>query len=164
MKSFILSQKTIPDLVAFDKKLRSLFSDFDGLNKNDTTVEVLFKTDIDQSIIDQVEAVTPPQANAVDTVKIVIARAIAFGQTLISEFAAENVVMGITQEGMTGTVRKNMSEVINALQTGLLYDAITEVKAIPPEKKDSKYITNARLLQFVNKIEDYLGIPRSTNL
>ena len=164
MKSFILSQKIVPDLVAFDKKLRLLFNNFDGLNQNSTSIEVLFKTEIDQDIIDQIEAIIPPQANAIDTIKIVVAKATAFGQGLMAEFAAENVLMGITAEGMTGTVRKNMSQVISALQTGSLYDAITETKAIPANQKDSKYITDARLLQFVNKIEVYLGIPLSTNL
>ena len=72
--------------------------------------------------------------------------------------------MGITADGMTGPVRKNMSEVINAIQTGSLYDAIAEVKAIQPSQKDAKYITDARLLQFINRIETHLNIPPSTSL
>jgi hypothetical protein len=87
-----------------------------------------------------------------------------FGEQLMKEFATENIVMGITQDGMTSAVRKAMTEVILALTTASLYDAIAEAKAIPAEKKDPKYITDARLLSFINKIEAYLEIALSTEL
>lgn len=88
----------------------------------------------------------------------------AFGESIMKEFATENIVMGITQDGMTSVVRKAMTEVILALTTASLYDAIAEAKAIPADKKDAKYITDARLLQFINKIETYLQLPLSTSL
>jgi hypothetical protein len=93
-----------------------------------------------------------------------IQNAMNYGQQVMKEFAGENVLLGITQDGMTGTVRKNMSEVILALTTGSLYDAIDEARAIPEIQKDVKYITNARLLAFINKIESYLGVPLSESL
>lgn len=88
--------------------------------------------------------------------------AVNFAQKLMIEFTTENIYMGITQDGMISAVRKSLSEVILCMITGSLYDAIAEVKAIPVEKKDPKYITNARLTAFVNKIEDYLLVPRTT--
>lgn len=88
----------------------------------------------------------------------------SFGESLMNEFTVENITLGITADAMTGTVRKNMSEVIMALQTGSLYDAIVEAKLIPTIQKDAKYITDARLLSFVNKIETKLGITLSTTL
>lgn len=94
----------------------------------------------------------------------VIARAIAFGQTLITAYAAQNVLLGITQAGMTSTVRERMAGVISALQTGSLYDVIAEAKAIPSGDKDATFITDARLLSFVNQVETYLGIALSTSL
>jgi hypothetical protein len=94
----------------------------------------------------------------------VLTNAINFGMQIMKDFTKENMVLGITQDGMTGTVRKAMIEVISALQTGSLYDAIAEAKAIPQESKDAKYITDARLLSFVNKIEEYLGIELSQSL
>jgi hypothetical protein len=45
-----------------------------------------------------------------------------------------------------------------------LYDAIAQAKAIPAENKDSVFITDARLIKFINKVEEYLGIPLSTTL
>lgn len=96
--------------------------------------------------------------------EILVQHAIRFGNQLLAEFAAENIAMEITQEGLTKQVRQRTSEVVAALQTGSLYDAIDEIKAIPESDKDSKYITDARLLQFINKIENYLQIPNSTSL
>jgi hypothetical protein len=90
--------------------------------------------------------------------------AVNFGADIIREFTKENIVMGITTDNMTGVVRKAMSEVIIALQTGSLYDAIIEAKAIPADKKDAKYITDARLLSFINKIETKLNITLSTSI
>ena len=61
-------------------------------------------------------------------------------------------------------VRKAMTEVLLALQTGSLYDAIAEAKAIPVESKDETFLSDARLLLFINKIETYLEVPLSTVL
>lgn len=83
--------------------------------------------------------------------------AINFGQQLLVDFAMENIQLGITQDGMTKTVRQNMAEIISALQTGSLYDAIDEIDAIPAEAKDAKYITDERLAVYKQRILDYLA-------
>ena len=94
----------------------------------------------------------------------ILSPAISFGQELITTFAAENIGMGITQTGMTTPVRTVTADIVSALATGSLYDAITAAKAIPIESYDSTFVTAARLLLFVNEIETYLGIPLSTEL
>ena len=73
-------------------------------------------------------------------------------------------MLGITQAGMTNTVRKRLGEVTNCLITGSLYDAMNEARLIPAEHKDSTFITNARLLSFINRIETFLGIALSETL
>jgi len=100
----------------------------------------------------------------IENVRNIVRNAREFGQKLMDEFAADNVALGITQDGMTKTVRQNMSEVMMALMSGSLYDAIDEAKAIPNECKDIKYITDERLLNYINKIEIYLGITLSESL
>ena len=97
-------------------------------------------------------------------IKDKVKSAIEFGQSILVEFSAENIMSGITQAGMTKSVRTTMAGVSNALMTGSLYDAIAEAKAIPSQLKDSKFVTNARLLKYVNKVEDFLGINRSQNI
>lgn len=103
-----------------------------------------------------------PDMNAIVTARI--EESMAFGQRLIRDFAVENVLMGITQMGLTNTVRKTMLEVGAALTTGSLYDAIAEAKLIPAEKKNNIFVNDTRLLKFINKIEDFLGIPRSNSV
>jgi len=97
-------------------------------------------------------------------VKNVIKEAIEFGMKVIEDFSAENVMLGITADGMTNSVRKATKEIVDAIYTGSLYDAIAEAKSIPLEDKDEKYITDARLLVFVNKLEEYLGVELSETL
>lgn len=81
---------------------------------------------------------------------------IVFGQSLSVDFAVENAMLGIAQDSMSKTVRVAMSEVASAISSGDLYDAIDELKKIPAESKDDKYITDKRLLKYVNKIESHL--------
>jgi hypothetical protein len=95
---------------------------------------------------------------AKEAVLQIVKSAIAFGSQLIEEFATENILLGITQDSMTKTVRQNMAEVTAALSTGSLYDAIDEIQSIPAEAKDGKYITDARLDRYQKKIEEFLGI------
>lgn len=91
-----------------------------------------------------------------------ISEAKAFADKVLVEFAAENVRLGITQAGMTGTVLTKMDPVLKAMLTGSLYEGIARVKAIPSSDFDATFITGARLRTFVNKIEAYLGITLST--
>lgn len=113
---------------------------------------------------DSVAKAAAATADAKAYVEGVIAKARSFGDQLINQFAAENVMLGITADEMTGTVRKNLSEVMSAIQSGSLRDAIDECRAIPSGDKDVKYITDARLLAFINKIETYLGETLSVTL
>lgn len=101
------------------------------------------------------------QADAMTAVYAAIGRATAFGQQLMVKFTAENVILGITQDGKTGEVLTKMAPVIAAMQSGSLYEAIERAKAIPASSYDSKYITHDRLYSFINEIEAYLGVQLS---
>ena len=102
--------------------------------------------------------------HAVTNVEFAIADAVSFGQRILIKFAAENVLLGITQLDMTATVRTILAPVIQCLQTGSLYDAIAQVRLVPPESKDATFITDVRLLGFINSIETYLGVGLSSTL
>lgn len=97
-------------------------------------------------------------------IEAVVSAATSFGQSIMISFAAENVLLGITQEGKTGEVLGKLSGVQLAVNAGSLYEAISRIRAINPADYDAKYITAARLLAFINKIETYLGLPISTEL
>lgn len=165
MNRFILSSKIIPDIKKFHAKIKEEVSVFDGILREDNEYTIILTTPATQELIDQIESIFPPVAfTQQEQIQKIISDAISFGTQLISEFAAQNVIIGITQDNMTGVVRKNMREVIDALSTGSLYDAIYEARLISSDKKDLKYITDTRLLQFINKIETYLNIPLSSSL
>lgn len=100
----------------------------------------------------------------IEQIEEVVKSAISFGNRILVEFTAENIQLGITQLEMTKRVREAMADVILALQTGSLYDAIDEVREIPDSKKDGKFISNKRLLKYVNKIEEFLNIEKSTSI
>lgn len=96
--------------------------------------------------------------------KSLVESSIQFGHKILTEFAAENIALGITSDNMTKTVRQRTNQVVEALQTGSLIDAIDEIRSIPEESKDPKFITNSRLLSFINKIEQHLEMPVSESL
>lgn len=114
------------------------------------------------------EGNTPSEtAKALDVKEIVsnsIQRAMNFGKELSLEFLTENVMLDITQLGMVEQVRESMDIVFRAIETGSLFEAIARMKKIPEELKDPIFVNDARLLRYVNKIEEYLGIDLSTSL
>jgi uncharacterized protein with gpF-like domain len=138
----------------------------EGLSYAHPTLTVHFSEEPTEEQVDEVRDIVESHdpVRPSDIVKTIIENAMQFGNTLVVQFATENVLLGITQAGMTGPVRKIMAESIMALQTGSLYDAITELRAIPAESKDPVFITDARLLSAINKIELYLGIPLSESI
>jgi hypothetical protein len=88
----------------------------------------------------------------------------SLGRQLINSFIQENVELGITQAGKTKAVRQAMAEVTSCLMTGSLYDAIDELRIIPAEYKDLVFITDARILSYINKIETHLELTLSTEV
>lgn len=101
------------------------------------------------------------EKETVIVIETAVAAAIHFGQRMMIKFAAENVRLGITQDGQTGAVLNKMSSVMVALQSGSLYEAVTRAKAIPQDVYDVKYVTHNRVYAFINEIETYLGLPLS---
>jgi hypothetical protein len=102
--------------------------------------------------------------DAITYTEQVVGDAMDYGMQLAKEFAAENVRLGISQAGMTRTVRQKLADLFSALQTGSLKDAIDVAKETPALDKDATFITDARLLSLVNKLEEYLGLPKSSSL
>lgn len=90
----------------------------------------------------------------------IIKEASEFGQNLILEFAAENMLMGITQAGKTKQVADYLTDVIRYVQTGSLYEVVNEIDRLKnsgiPENL-SPYITEERMEIFKNRILGYLN-------
>lgn len=88
----------------------------------------------------------------------------AFCNKLTRDFVKENILLGITQYGMTSRVRQVTQEVEDCLLSASLIDAMSAIRRIPNESKDSRFITNTRMLAMLNKIESFLGMPLSPTL
>lgn len=146
----------------------AITSKFSGFTQKGTSVTLHYTGSL---TAEETSLILAAEANFSDTdtydfiLNTILRPARQFGDTLIDEFAAENVLLGITAvPGMTNHVRKTLREVADALRSGSLHDAIAEARAIPAESKDSVFISNARLLYFINKIEKYLNVTLSTEL
>ena len=110
------------------------------------------------------EAVAYAQAATKLVVSTKVSAAIAFGNKMIIDFATENLLMGIDTDNQTDHVLDLMAPTMAALQSGSLNSAVRRLKSVPVASYDSKYITANRLLQNVNKIEKFMGLPLSTSL
>jgi len=95
--------------------------------------------------------------------KIILA-AQEFGKQLSLEFLVENNMLGITKAGMVEKVREVLDMPFRAVETGSLVEAITRIKAIPEEQRYPIFVSEERMLKYVNKIEAYLGKPLSTSV
>lgn len=95
-----------------------------------------------------------------------IEQAQVFGDQLMRDFAVENVLAGITQAGKTTVVTNYLHKLSHYIMTGSLYAAISEIDAIIADTSDAKtsvspFVTNDRMTSYKNKVQDYLGIPRT---
>lgn len=94
--------------------------------------------------------------------RLMVISALDFSKQIQEDFLVENIMLGITKRGLTNTVRRTLRDVKNALDTASLYDAIYEISQVPEGALDATILTEKRLLEFRNKIEDYLKITRAT--
>lgn len=100
--------------------------------------------------------------SAQESVRLTMQRAVEFGNNLMIEFAAENILLGITQAGKTKQVADYLQNVMRYIQSGSLYEVISEIDSlisagIAPEL--APFVTEARLLAFRGKVTAYLGMP-----
>lgn len=87
-----------------------------------------------------------------------IRQALDFGQKLIIEYAAENVLLGITQQQKTREVLLYLQNLLLFLQTGSLYEAIKEIDNLLQNIPSNLYpfVTEQRLQQCKQKILNFL--------
>lgn len=81
-----------------------------------------------------------------------------FGRGIIFEFIAENQQAGISIQATLALVTA-MNNILMLLMIGALETAAAAMLAIPAEMKDGLIINDTRILEYVNKIEQFLGLP-----
>lgn len=121
---------------------------------------------IDEALV--VYTFVPIVPTLVQQVSISIQAATMFGQSLMRQYAAENVLMGITPAGLTPGVAAYLQTLVYYLTTGSLYAAMGQMNTMIADTSTTKtslspYVTNARLYTYLNLIQTYLNIPLTTN-
>jgi hypothetical protein len=131
----------------------------DILNYHNTVIgSVSFPDNTPESVIQEVLATyAQPPASAATTISNIVLSARAFGTQLMSEFAAENVLMGLTEDQMDQCLDL-LQPILIAFGAGSLKIAIRRINTIVP---DGVVLTDARIKKYRNKIEDYLGIAQT---
>ena len=82
-----------------------------------------------------------------------------FAFNLQKQFVTENIALGITQLGLTRPVSEYLADIVNDINNTSFYEVITKIdekinEGVPQEL--SPVITEERLLNFKNKILEYL--------
>jgi len=97
-----------------------------------------------------------------------VSEAMAFGNQLILQFAAQNIAAGITQTGQTLNVINYTTNLSASLSSGSLYVALVQIETMIADTSSTKislspFITNDILYSFLNQIQTWLEIPLTPN-
>jgi hypothetical protein len=77
--------------------------------------------------------------------------------SMITEFAAENVAMGIIQEGKTALIGAALNQVNMYGQQGALAQAYQQLAAVVPTPAMAPFLTPERVKWLMNKVIQSLG-------
>lgn len=150
----------------------NLSSNYDGLVASSAQLNVVFLADVidaDNTIVQNYWSTATPSTfapTAQEQIQGALASSMTFCQGLMLQFMVENVQLGITQSGKAGLLIEYLHDVIHSFLSGSVYEAITQIDGYIADTGDTKtslspFVTNDRLTTYKNKIQDYLGIPRT---
>ena len=125
----------------------------------------------DSSVITEMLALytyVPPAPNPTTLVSNAMTQGMQFGQSLVVQYAAQNVLAGITQAGQTIAVATYLQPLGYLLNSGSLYGAITEINNLIADTSTTKtnlapFVTNNILYSYLNQIQAWLGLPLTAN-
>lgn len=90
-------------------------------------------------------------------VQIKIQKAIIGFNTLMVQFAANNVLQGITQLNKTELIADTLEDVMRYGQSGSLYAVISALQAITPTGDMSPFLTQVIINNFITQIQQLLA-------
>lgn len=132
-----------------------------AINTVGNQVFIVFPSELTQSQVETLNSlVAAHNPNAqLEAIKNVVRAATSFGQSIIIDFAAENVALGITQAGKTKAVADYLANMTRYAQTGSLYEVLAEIDRLEQAGLPQDlvpFVTAARLQIFRTKITSYL--------
>lgn len=137
---------------------------FESISTISETIIFSFMEELDETetlaLSDYYDQIPQITIQSTPIIQIKIIEAIKYGQNLIVEFAAENVMSGITQAGKTKDVADYLQDVTRYLQTGSLYEVINEIDrliqyGVPLELEP--FVTVDKLNDFKQKVVGFLS-------
>lgn len=176
----ILAQLSFPiDYASFHAYLTANVPNADGLCSCDEGYNVIEKnpfTEDDQAAINAYYSALTQAGEAVkltpslqQRIQNSIALAMDFGNDLILQFGAENVLLGISAQPAQSIALSNyLSSLLNLLSSGSLYGAIDQINIYIADTSDDKanlspYVTNTILYKYLNIIQAWLNISQTPN-
>lgn len=99
--------------------------------------------------------------NLEEKIAKIIRMASDHGTYLMFEFAAQNMIMGIMEQGKTKEVADYLYDAFKYAQTGALYEVIEELDRLLASNIPATlapFITRERLSTLKDKIKNYLGV------
>jgi hypothetical protein len=162
-------QINLPSLVTYIQSLMT--TTYDGLvcDQNGFTVMGLTDPTIAASIQTYLNGLTQAgeEAKAAPAqIQAAINAATDFGNSLIVNYSVQNVLLGISQSGMTQAVTDYGANLQRYLTNGTLYAAIDELNTLIAAGAPSNlapYVTNDILYSYLNQIQTWLEIAVTPN-
>lgn len=110
----------------------------------------------------------PPAPTLTQVYTAVVVAAQNFGQQLATQYAVQNILLGITQSGKTQALIDYTNNLSQCLYTGSLYAALSAINVMIADISSAKtnlspFITNDILYSYLNQIQSYLGIALTPN-
>lgn len=172
----ILTQLSFPiDYKSLHAFLVANVPSADGVCSCDEGYNVIEKNPFTQDDIDAVSAYFSALTQSGETTKMTpttkeliqnsIAVAQAFGNELILQYGAENVLLGISYHPAQSIALSDyLGSLLNLLSSGSLYGAIDQINMyiadVSSEKSNlSPYVTDVVLYKYMNQIQAWLEIP-----
>lgn len=158
-KSFFVEIPTLHE----NLKSSSLQNKFNGIVKEEENVSLLFFEELDQQETDLVDSIFSSHESNIFTKRYterLIKGAVKRGNEIFTEFAAENVAMGITQAGKTKAVADYLANVDRYMRSGSLYEVLNELTKLENEGFPSElapFITSERIGRVRDMILSYLN-------
>jgi len=91
--------------------------------------------------------------------QLVIAAQMSFN-TLVVAFAAENVIMGITNSGKTGLIAQTLQQVMYFGTSGSLWEALNALNQVVVTEEMAPFLTTARVNWMKNQLQAAIaGLP-----
>jgi len=90
----------------------------------------------------------------------IVDNSIEFGHKILLDFSRQNIILGITEAGLTEAVLDYLEPIKSAVQTGSLYLVITKIDKLIIENVPQNlnpFVSNEKLSNIKLEIENYLA-------